>query len=87
MKYILNKEVTFRHDEYANTFYVFCSNSGDCYEINNVGYDILSALKNGLEAEAICGFIVDKYAISNESAREDITEFIDRIIELGLIMV
>jgi hypothetical protein len=85
MNYIIDPEVSLRHDTFTNNYYLFCKNSGDFYAINIVGYDILYYLKLEKEIDEIAKIISEKYEMDINTCLNDANDFIKDLKDMCLI--
>ncbi len=65
---------------------IFDSDDSILYTFNNVGADILEQIKRGNELEKIVIKIVKKYQIEKEKAKKDVTDFMQELLRLKIIV-
>jgi hypothetical protein len=67
--------------------YLFSQETGYVYELNETGMFIWNLLKNHTNIDEILNEILRKYNISKKRAKEDLEEFLKKLIEYGLVEV
>lgn len=71
-------------EEIDDTIVVFDSENEKFYSFENCAADIWKQLaEDGIET--ITKYICEKYEVNNETARKDIEEFSQKLLEIGLI--
>ena len=53
--------------------------------INEIGKDIFEFLKEEHSEDEVVSYILSNYEVTEEKAREDVHEFIDKLIQKGIV--
>ena len=53
--------------------------------INEIGKDIFDFLKEEHSEDEVVSYILSNYEVTEEKAREDVHEFIDKLIQKGIV--
>ncbi|MDY6048322.1 MAG: PqqD family protein [Bacilli bacterium] len=53
--------------------------------INEIGKDIFDFLKEEHSEDEVVSYILSNYEVSEEKAREDVHEFIEKLIQKGIV--
>ena len=59
--------------------------SGEYHILNNIAREIWEALEAKKNFDEIAALITDHFVIGIEEARKDITDFLNRLVQIGLI--
>lgn len=65
--------------------FLFDHSTGLTYTINPTGREIFEQLQAGADAPAIIRDLVKEYEIDDDTAREDLEDFLRQMKELGLV--
>ncbi len=84
-KYRLSDELIYRKN--GDVLMVYNKSNGDMYEINHVGMDIFDNLINSIPISDMLDNLADIYSTKVEDILEDVTEFIERMIELDVMII
>lgn len=84
-KYRLSDELIYRKN--GDVLMVYNKANGDMYEINNVGMDIFDNLINMIPISDMLDNLADVYSTKVEDILENVTEFIERMIELDVMII
>lgn len=57
----------------------------DMITINEIGKDIFEFLKEEHSEDEVVSYILSNYEVTEEKAREDVHEFIEKLIQKGII--
>jgi len=65
--------------------FVFDPETGNSYVVNQTGMFILTKLKEGKSEEEILRELVDEFEVDEDTARRDITDFLEQLKILGIL--
>lgn len=57
----------------------------DMITINEIGKDIFEFLKEEHSEDEVVSYILSNYEVTEEKAREDVHEFIEKLIQKGIV--
>lgn len=57
----------------------------DMITINEIGKDIFDFLKEEHSEDEVVSYILSNYEVTEEKAREDVHEFIEKLIQKGIV--
>ncbi len=83
LKYEFNQNILIRN--IGKTTMAYNPETGDMYELNEVGEEIFNLLKQELEIDKLLEKLCTDYAAPKEEIYEDVEPFIIRMLELGTI--
>ncbi len=69
----------------SDTGFAFDPMTGQTYSLNRTGIFIVKRLKEGKSPEEIVHDMVNNFEVDEETAREDLTKFLDVLKGFGLI--
>lgn len=72
----LNQKCVIRTDE-CGEFFLSCN--GGVYQINEISYEIVINLNEGLSVSEIINNISQKYNVACDEVNEDVLEFIEKL--------
>ena len=84
-KYSFNKALMAR--TIGDVLMVYNPDVGETMEINDVGKDIFFLLQEEKSINDIFQSLSDTYQVEIQDIKEDVTEFIERMIVLGVIIL
>lgn len=89
LQYSFNKDVIFREVAGTDSCIIMAHNvkTGDMYEFNDVGSDLFLLIKDNVPVDRMMEILTQEYEVSSDEIMEDVTAFINRFIELGIINV
>jgi hypothetical protein len=68
-----------------DSYWVFCLDSGEHYELNSTAFRILKVLSQGGDPQRVADSLVEEYGVEGAVAEADISELIDSATTQGLI--
>ena len=74
------------HPEGTDLFFAYCSTGGECYELNEVAYEMVRRMDGGHDVEAICGVIEAAFEGAGD-VREDVEALLADLVAQGLALV
>lgn len=83
MEYIFQKDIIIRN--MGETVLAYNPENSDMYELNDVGGEILMLLKTEKPMEEILKELCFLYDVEEGDILQDVTEIIERMMELGII--
>jgi len=83
MKYKLSEHVSLT--EVDDEAVILDLNSGAYYGLNHIGSQLLSELKQGLDADSAIKSISEQYQIPNATVEKDIQELLSELLKQALI--
>ncbi len=83
--YSISEDLILRNSE--NTLMVYNKECGDMYEINDVGRDIFEKLMSLKPISLILHELSEEYDVVVDDIIVDVTEFVLRMIDLGIITI
>ncbi|MBE5955524.1 MAG: HPr-rel-A system PqqD family peptide chaperone [Lachnospiraceae bacterium] len=83
MKYAFHQDIIIRN--MGETVLAYNPENSDMYELNDVAGEILALLKEEKDMEEILRELCTGYNVQEEDILEDVTEIIERMMELGII--
>lgn len=83
LKFKFNKNVLLRN--VGKTTLAYNPETGDMYELNEVGRDIFDLLRQEYSIEELFEKLCDDYGTTKELIYKDVEAFIIRMLELGII--
>ncbi len=69
------------------TIMAFNPENGDMYELNDVSEEIISMLSKGMSGAAILEELSKNYDVDEQTIIEDVSPLLDRLIELGILIL
>ena len=81
----LNENLIFRKT--SDIMMVYNKDSGDMYEFNDVGSDIISLLREDISIVQLPNRLTEIYDVDVEVMEEDVVLFLERLIDLGVLVV
>lgn len=73
----LSSQVHLRHDDAANSYYLFCLDSGKHYRLNETAYEIVKLVQEGKDKFEIMKLISEAYDVTVEDCKQDIEELFE----------
>ena len=70
------EHVSLRHVEDTGKYYLFCSASGEHFDLNKSAYDIIVEFQTGASVEQVVKLFQDTYEIEEKIALKDVEEII-----------
>lgn len=83
MKYTFNENIILRN--IGKTTLVYNTETSDMYELNEVGADLFTILQRNTSMKNVFEELCEMYNASKEDIFEDVQEFVNRMIELGVV--
>jgi PqqD family protein of HPr-rel-A system len=69
----------------SETGFLFDPSTGNTFTVNETAAFILNSMKSGLKRDAIAGALADEFDVSEQMAREDVSDTLLQLGEAGII--
>ena len=82
--YRLRRSVRLRKGP-RNSYWAFCLESGEHFELNSTAYEVLTQLGGGADLEEIAKYLSEEYGVELDAASTDVRELLNEATEHGLV--
>ena len=83
-KFRLRPGVKLVHPDGTDQFFLYRDNTGERYELNEVSYEMICQMRDGMDESAICAAIANDFE-SAENVRADLDTLLSALVAEGVI--
>ena len=85
MGFQFSAQMYLKHDEAANSYYLFCLDNGKHYRLNETSYEIVKKIQEGKSKSEIVKWMEETYNVAIDLCTNDIEELFGFLLENKLL--